>query len=266
MIKRILKYYYNLKNHKVTKDEIQLSNQPVKSVYYYVDESGNILNNSKLFIHGCIKTDTPDLLSEILEEVKEEINKHPYFDEFLDKFKKSGFHAFENHFDIRAKFYQKLTNLNWRAYFVIVNKESQYYKTELKPKKEHEIFLISLSKLIFNRIRREKYSRNILAFETIQLSSKSLKYVLRDYFNTLNNKYQIEYKIVKKENEINMAIIDYLNYIIFRILDTNNNDERMKQNFKLFAPKIALIHIMNTKTFLSRNDNKITVDNLIKNW
>ena len=266
MIKRFFKNCRLFNKDKVVSDNKELNAKIEKTVYYYVDESGNILNNSKMFIHGCIKTDTPDLLSKTLEEVKQEINDHPYFDDFIDKFNKSGFHAVENHFDIRAKLYQKLTLLNWRAYFVIVNKESDYYKTKLKPKQEHEIFLFSLSKLIFNRIRREKYSRNVLAFETLQLSSKSLSNVLDDYFKTMENKYQIEYKIVEKEDEINMAIIDYLNYILFRILDTNNKDPRMRQNFNLFAPKIAMINIINTNTYLSRTDNQITVENLLKSW
>jgi len=216
--------------------------ETIKTNYFYVDESGNILNDSNLFIHGCIKTDTPQLLAKVLEEIKLEINNDFYFNEFLNEFNVAGFHAVDNHFDIRAILYRKLINLNWRAYFVIVNKRSEFYDT-IKSKKEYEIFIISLSKLIFNRVRKDADAKNIFIFETIQLSEKSLDNVLRDFFNSLNQKYNCEYRIVNKKDEINLGIIDYLNYMLNKILTTNNSDIRMRQNFDIFAPKIALIHI-----------------------
>jgi len=141
----------------------------MKTNYYYIDESGSILSDEKLFIHGCIKTDTPDLLSNVLEEVKSEIENDPLFEAFMKEFRKNGFHATTNHFDVRTTLYRRLLKLNWRAYFVMVNRNSDFYE-KLKVKDEHEIFMISLSKLLFNRIRKAKDDKNIFIFETIDLA------------------------------------------------------------------------------------------------
>lgn len=233
--------------------------------YYYIDESGHILNDEQLFIHGCIKTDTPQLLTNVLEEVKSEIQNDIYFSAFKEKFIKSGFHAVENHPDIRTTLYRKLIKLNWRAYFVLVNKESDYFKS-IQSKDEHEIFMISLTKLLFNRIRKAKDDKNIFIFETIQLTPKTLKQGLDTFFQQMNKTYNCEYRIVEKDGDINLAIIDYLNYVLHQILTSEKPNVRMEQNFELLAPKIALIHIQNTKTYLSRKNEEITVENLIKNW
>ena len=228
-----------------------------------------------MFIHGCIKTDTPDLLSKTLEEVQKEIENDIYFNKFHKKFKKSGFHATENHPDIKTALYRRLIKLNWRAYFVVVNKNSDYYKSRAT-QDEHVIFMTSLTKLLFDRIRSSKDDKNIFIFETIQLSTKSLESVLSDFFEQMNKVYDCEYSIVQKDGDINLAIIDYLNFVIYKILDGVNKDlvekepvnkqVRMRQNFEIFAPKIAMIHIQNTKTYLSRYNDDITIENLIKNW
>lgn len=238
----------------------------MKTNYYYIDESGNILNNEKLFIHGCIKTDTPNILKNVMQEVRDEINDELIFSSFKENFEATGFHAVDNHFDIRTALYKRLIKLNWRAYFVVVNKESDYFKSIIE-KDEHEIFMISLSKLIYNRIKKSKNEKNILVFENIQLKTKSLSSILDTFFEQMrNNKYDCEFFIAKKNDDINLGIIDYLNYIIYRILSTNNKDLRMQELFELFAPKIAMIHIQHTKVYLSRANEDITIENLIKNW
>jgi len=246
---------------------VRIKTKPKLSTnYFYIDESGHILNNEKLFIHGCIKTDTPDLLSRTLEEVKAEIQNDIYFNEFKEEFMKTGFHATDNHPDIKTALYRRLIKLNWRAYFVVINKESEYFKS-IKSKKEHEIFMISLTKLLYNRIRSSRKDKNIFIFEEIQLTPKSLGQVLKEFFKAMNEKkYDCEYKIVAKDADINLAIVDYLNYVLYQILKTNNKIIRMRQNFDLFAPKIALIHIQNSRKYLSRINDEITVENLIKNW
>jgi len=92
----------------------------------------------------------------------------------------------------------------------------------------------------------------------------------------MNKDYDCEYSIVQKDGDINLGIIDYLNFVIYKILDGVNKDllekesvnkqVRMRQNFEIFAPKIAMIDIQNTKTYLSRYNDDITIENLIKNW
>lgn len=238
----------------------------MKTNYFYIDESGSILNNENLFIHGCIKTVTPESLSNVMEEVRAEINDELLFESFKIDFESSGFHATVNHFDIRMVLYRRLLKLNWRAYFVVVNKDSDYYKS-IQDKDEHEIFSISLSKLLFNRIKKSKNAKNIFIFETIQLKTKSLKSVLENFFDQMHkNNYNCEYYIKDKKDDINLGIIDYLNYIVYRVLKTRNSDKRMQELFDLFSPKFAMIEIQNTKKYLSRINEDISVEQLIKNW
>lgn len=247
-------------------DRIINNFKKLKTNYFYIDESGNILNHEKLFIHGCIKTDTPISLATVMNEIRSEINDEPLFESFWKKFQVSGFHAVDNYPDIRTVLYRRLHKLNWRAYFVLINKESDFFKS-IKNRDEHEIFAISLSKLLYNRIRSSKNDKNIFIFETIQLQSKSLKFVLDTFFEQMmKNNYICEYRIVEKEDDINLGIIDYLLYMIHSILTKNQYHLRMQEIFKVFAPKIAMIHIQNSNKYLSRINEDINVEDLIKNW
>ena len=81
-----------------------------------------------------------------------------------------------------------------------------------------------------------------------------------------SEKYNCEYSILQKEDDVNLGVIDYLNYVLYRILTTNDGDETMRRNFNNLSPKIALIHIQNTNTYLSRYKNEITIENLLKSW
>ncbi len=232
--------------------------------YYFIDESGSILNDSKLFIHGCVITDTPDLLEKSLSNLKETIENKLYYQELLKSIKEFGFHAVDNHPDIRKEFYDNLIDLNWRAFFVVINKESDYYQ-ELSQKEDDEIFTISLRMLIDNRIRKRKEDINIFKFETIEFSKKSLNSILGKIFDTLPKEYNCSYDIVGKE-EINMSIIDYLNYILFQLLSTKKQNIRMEQNFNIFAPKVALIHMPHCKAYLSNSNDTLSLENIKELW
>ena len=64
-----------------------------KTNYFYIDESGGISNDSKLFIHGCIRTDSPNSISDALLKLKQEILDNVYYENLVDQIKKQGFHA-----------------------------------------------------------------------------------------------------------------------------------------------------------------------------
>jgi len=70
--------------------------------YFYIDESGSILNDSKVFIHRCIVTDTPNLIRTTLEGLREELKDDLYFDKVIKDPDKFDFHAVEDHPDIRT--------------------------------------------------------------------------------------------------------------------------------------------------------------------
>jgi hypothetical protein len=237
--------------------------------YFYIDESGHINNDTNIFIHGCIKTDSPESLTESIRKLEKDILDDFYFYEEIEKFKIQGFHAKDNHPDIRALYYKLLPFLNFRAYFLIIDKKSEYFKKLKSEKRESEIFELSLKKLIMDRIIGNKYDKNIFYFENIEIPKKSLQKILDDIFKSLDENFDCEYHIESKKM-VNLSVIDYLNYILFKILKVGKDgkperDLRMEKNFNLIAPKIGMVNILNKSVFLGRKkgaDKLINLTNL----
>lgn len=228
-----------------------------KTNYFYIDETGSISNDSNIFVHGCIKTDSPDTISKALLKLKNELTDSLYYSAFSHKIKKQGFHATENNMDMRADFYKLLPLLDYRSYFVVLNKKTDYFNQLKKTHQEHEIFAHTLKKLLHDRIQRNKDAKNIFVFEQIQIAKKSLDKILTDLFSEYP--YDCEYKIVGKDEE-NMGVIDYLNFIFNHISEEILKGEkpmpRMIQNFELVAPKIGVIHFLNNGVYLSRKKSE----------
>lgn len=248
---------------------MSLQNSQSKKInYFYIDEAGHINNNSNVFIHGCIKTDTPDIMKEALTNLHQELLEMPYFEETVEALKKQGFHAVENHPDVRARFYEIIPFLNYRAYFVVVDKNSDYFKKMKLEKEDYEIFTFFLTELINDRIIKNKLDHNIFVFEEIEIEKRSLDKILKSIFESFNSKYDCEYRIENK-NQINLGTIDYLNYIFYSILNSGNKNVRMEQNFNLIKQKIGVINILNKNVYLSRkkkSHHKINLENLFKEF
>lgn len=241
-----------------------------KTNYFYIDESGHINNDSPLFLYGCVKTDTPNELEDILAKTKKDLSEEVYFQHLREKLIERNFHAVDDHFDVRAAVYKILPYLNFRGYFIITNKKSEYFK-KLKAKKEDfEIISQILYKLIVPRVTKNKDDKNIFYFETLEVEKKSLKNIIDDIFKPLKEKYDVEYHIVGKEN-ITMGVIDYINYNLYNILDPTkkiDSKDRNYQNFEILKDKIGLINILDNDTFFSRfgvENSTIEFENLRKN-
>jgi len=234
----------------------------IKNNYYYIDESGHLINNSNIFIHGCIKTDTPENINNAIDIIKSSIRDNIYFQDpnIINDFIKNGFHAVENHPDIRAQLYMHLPLLNYRAYFVLLKKTDSFYKNLINNSTPSEVFTETLKKLLINRIISNKYEKHIFCFETIEFSDITLKSIIDNIFNKYFKKYKIEYSIVNK-NENNLSVIDYLNYILYQIIEGKKYMERMKQNFELIKPKIGLIYFMNKDLYYGRQ-SKVDLNNI----
>lgn len=236
-----------------------------KTNYFYIDEAGNLLNNSNVFVHGCIKTDSPKTIENAMTELKSELYDNLYYEEFRDRIYKEGFHATENHPDMRADFYKLLPLLEYRAYFVLINKESEYFRNLSKRLAEHEIFKMSLESLLMDRIKSHHGDRNIFVFEQITIQKKSLRRILEEIFNSLDETHYCSFEIVDKSEE-NLGAVDYLNFIFYNLFTLKENQmERVKQNFNIVAPKIAIIKLLHNKVYLSRKKKpnyKVTLENL----
>lgn len=238
-----------------------------KTNYFYIDESGSLLGDSNVFIHGCIKTDSPDTILNALNLLKQKLADDPLYEKVREKILKKGFHACENDADTQAAMYSLLLLLDYRAYFVLIDKDSDYFKSQ--EKEEHEWFSYSLKKLILDRIKANRGAKNYFYFETIQISKKPLKAILSEIFDNLSEEHNCEFEIVGKEIE-NLAVVDYLNYLFFHIFSKKVETwPKMKTIFDLVSQKIAVVNILHNDIFLSRKktiDCEVTYENLISKY
>ena len=239
-----------------------------KEIYYYIDETGSINGNSKSFILSCCVTDEPNILKEKIKFLRKEIENDIYFKSIDKKFKEQGFHACENHFDIRAKFYGLLPLLNFRAYILVLRKETNYFKS-LKGENltDVEIYDRCIQKLLYDRLLKNRNHNNILIFEQFgnknQKREKEIELIINNIKNEIYNNHELKiiYNLqIKDKSEILLSITDYINYIIHRLVE-KEPPERMLQNFQLVEPKIGLLYLMDSDIFYSRK-NKINIDDI----
>lgn len=233
-----------------------------KTNYFYIDESGSINNNSNIFILGCIKTENPQSLLDNILAIEKFIKEDLYYEGERIKFNKNGFHAVENHPDIRTQLYRILPLLNYRSYFVYLNKKNEYFQNLLHTYKSYQIYKLCVKHLLSDRLKKAKGDNNVLIFEELTFEDYSLDKLVKEFLEEIKMD-NIEYKIVSK-SEKNLSLIDYLNYIFYCILnEPAKKQERMIQNFELIKPKIGSIKYINERKYFSRFEN-YNLEQLIK--
>jgi hypothetical protein len=236
-----------------------------KSNFFYIDESGGILNDSPSFILGCIRTDTPQIISEKILKLLAGFKDEIYYASMIDKIDLQGFHAVENHPDVRARLFAILPILNFRGFFSIINKSKSPFKELIENKEETKVYQLALDKLLKGRFNN-RTDKNIFIFEELQFKDGSQQKILEDYFSPYKKEGDVEYRIVSKK-EINLAIIDYMNYIFYTLLPAKDlkKVQRMVDNFELIKPKIAFINILHSDTFFSRNKT-FTIEEIVQTY
>lgn len=232
----------------------------MKINYFYIDETGHINNDEPMFAYCCIKTDTPKLIENVLEELKEELAEDPLLAEFGEKILKNNFHATKDHFDVRTQFYRILPLLNYRAYFTILFKNDDYYKRLKTEKEDHEIIKSMLLKIIKPRITKNRNDKNIFFIERLDVQNKPLTKIVEEIFSIFKDNYNVEYSIVDKHCQ-NMPVVDYLCFILNKIFVQKENekktiDEWVNRTFEVLKDKIGLIHFQNEDSFYSRHASK----------
>jgi len=233
----------------------------MKEIFYYIDEAGSLESNSDFFILGCYKTDTPEEIRLSINMLKEEILNSPYFAFERSKFIQQGFHACKNHFDIRARFYNLISTLNIRAYILILNKKSDFYKKLISNKNNPtDIYNKCIEKLLRDRLIKNRNYKNNLIFEqygnklkkwkkNIDSVISNIQYRINDTFG-INLSYNIE---IHNKSDINLSVIDYLNYLFIQFYENKKIKQRMIENFKIIEPKIALVYKMDKDKFYDKN-------------
>lgn len=225
-----------------------------KTNFFYIDETGHVNNNSPIFIYGCIKTDTPKLIEETLQNLKIELSDDALLREFGERILENNFHATDDPFDIRTAVFRLLPYLNFRAYFTVLFKNDEYYKNLKSNKKDYQIIESLLRKIIIPRITKNKNDINRFYFETLKVENKSLKRILDDIFEPFSDEYDLEFFIVEKENP-NIPVIDYINFILNKIFTAEKDKplpDWVSRAFEVVKDKIGLIYFQNDDSFYSR--------------
>ncbi len=233
-----------------------------KTIYYYIDESGNLDNkcskDDRFFIMGCCITDNPEEIRSELENLRTSILESPYFAPNISKFKKEGFHATTNHFDIRTKYYEILYRFNYRYYCVIIDKAYDKYK-DLISKGEDAYYHI-LYNLLLKRIEDHRCDNNIIILEnyssrSIEMHQRNCEAVLsaiEKEVSACHQEISIHFDVeVHTKEDIILSLVDYATYPINQML-LEKTPQKMEENVALIQPKIGLIHNLFARKFYSR--------------
>lgn len=240
-----------------------------KEIYYYIDESGSIKGDTEFFILGCTITDTPETNRKKINSLKNEIIEDIYFAEQIKDFKKCGFHACDNHFDIRAKYYSILPVLNYRSYILIIRKKTNYFNELIKKGlTDIDIYDNCINKLLFSRLQKNRKMKNILIFEQFGSKNEKRKQEINRIIESIalsieydsGKKPDYEIRIEGKEEEL-LSITDYVNYIFNQALEKEEIPPRMKQNYSLIKPNIGLVYLMHSDIFYHKN-NELDIEKL----
>lgn len=235
----------------------------IRSVYFYIDESGTLQNNTEdnFFILSCFITDTPDHIRSALKSLRDEILSDPYNFKRRQKFQQDGFHAAKNHPDIRTSVYTLLLGLNFRAYSVVIDKTAPLFQELTQRFASEELYNYFVRELLYDRVLSERDSELNFIFEEYGNSKTKHKDAMTTVISRIcqeirKNGASKEIFInvaVESKDELLLAVTDYINFVIFQMLQDAPQD-RMKENFIIIEPKIALLHSLHNREYYhSRN-------------
>lgn len=229
-----------------------------KDIYFYIDESGSLSGlNERFFLMTCMITEDPTQIKGVLEDLRNYICNAPYYVSYKDKFLQTGFHATENHPDIRAEVYKRLDAMNMRLYSIILDKSSDTYK-DIRSRliTDDAIYLFLIKNLLSKRLVSERNNRLHIMLEEygskIMNHKNSMESIVKEIacYYRLNLIYELE--VCSKDNIV-LSVVDYVNYVLYQILNGTKNNTRMIDNFKLIQPKVALLHDLHNKQYYGRN-------------
>lgn len=228
-----------------------------ESIYFYIDESGTLdtpTDNDRFFILSCYATNTPDIVKQELNKLMKKIQDELYFDNELHELNSTGFHACDNHPDIRAEYYRLLYKLNIRIYALILDKQSATFQDLKKQHENNEgVYIELLQNLLNDRLIRNRSNYNVLTFEEYGSKPQAYKSRIKTMIESIikkNNLGRLSYKVeIATKSNIMLSAIDYVNYVLYQML--HKESKRVCANFQLIEPQIALLHHLDRKIFYS---------------
>lgn len=253
----------------------------IKENYFLVDESGNLNNNSKVFVLGCVITDDEVTLRYNIQNFLNGIKNDIYLSRYWKQIDKDGLHACSNHPDIYSRFVQLLNQLNFRAYFVVVDKTSTFFKEKKVAIDSLQFYDECIYILLKDRLVKRKLDSNNIVFEqntskstpdAIKKRTQEIAGVIRNIQLALIEEGHIskdliyQVKLVDK-SDILISVVDYMNHIVSKIYEGRNGkrETNMLLNYQLIEPKIGCIYDAANREFLKLRNRGLDVDNIFIN-
>lgn len=232
----------------------------IMDIYFYIDESGLLRDEKeRFFLISCVATDAPEQIEDTLNQLQQNICDNPYYLPIRDKFRDQGFHAVSNHPDIRTEVYKILPYMNMRAYTIVLDKFSDFYKNvSSKYNTDIELYAFLIKQLLRDRVKSEKDNHIHFIFEeygcTIACHKNRMEDVIGILISEVGDGVDYNVEVCSKDNIV-LSVVDYVNYILYQLLNHPGAGTRMMDNFKLVEPKIASLHLLHTQTYYGRRKN-----------
>lgn len=206
---------------------------------------------------SCMITEDPTQIKDIMDDLRTYICNASYYVSYKGEFLQTGFHATENHPDIRAEVYKRIDAMNMRLFSLILDKDSETYN-DIRSRwvSDEAVYSFLIKKLLSKRLVSERNNKLHIVLEEygskIMAHRNNMMAIVDaiDHHYGLNLSYDLD---VCSKNNIVLSVVDYINYILYQLLNGSSNNKRMYDNYKLIQPKIALLHDLHNNQYYGRN-------------
>lgn len=227
------------------------------SHYYLVDEAGDLspTNNrtaSRIFVVGCIVLHDIDSIKISIDNLWKELRKKRKFRRHMNKknLDRVGFHACEDHSDIRNEFIEFMIQQPFRYYAVFIDKKQTSPSETL-----YRAMLINLLK---GRMTKKNRTRHRIFIEQKMDNPSESRIpeeenILKEALSKeISSTEEMECKLCLKDFQP-LALTDYMNFILRHFLEGNKNGflPYMKNDYEMMRNKIGLIHNYSNNEFFS---------------
>lgn len=235
-----------------------------ETLYMYVDESGVDENSDVLFM-SLVVTEDPESIATSCKTLIDNILNDPEMSENIESIRNDGLKAFHyttDHFEVKSKFIDLLSVLNFDAYVTFVRKHEIVGD-------DSKVLLLKkmLTSLLAQRLLNNHHKEIRIIYERFDEGSFAVESSFREELNKLSKELVREYNkkidnltiTFADKSEICLSISDYICGVVSAYINKKVNSSLVKdsmeeRNYKRIAGKIRLINDLTRKKFYSRRN------------
>jgi hypothetical protein len=177
---------------------------------------------SPVLILGFVETQDPKPLRQAILALQQEVTQDPYF-QGVPSIRKTAiaFHAKDDVFEVRYRFFKLLATLNFRAQFIIARKIERVFRNNFGAQ-ETAFYDHLVSQLFQNVLHR--YQQNTIYFAKrgsrdrqlplLQAIQQGLQRFEQKWGRTVTTKFEVQAQT--PSGEPCLSIVDYANWAVYR--------------------------------------------------